>query len=80
MQVILLSILLLAVAIGGIAIKMFLVPGGTFTKTCGSAIDPKTGKAKPCACASGHPEDCSNSEEEERTSELIMKIKPYNSQ
>lgn len=60
MQIILLSILLLALAIGGIAIKMFVKPGGTFTKTCGSQFDPKTGKAMPCSCHSDHPEECSN--------------------
>ncbi len=74
MQVILLTILLLALAIGGIAIKMFFIPGGTFTKTCGSSVDPKTGKATPCACASGKPEDCHNSEKDQ-SSELIMNIK-----
>ncbi|GEM_PF-674583 len=77
MQVILLAIALLALAIGGIAIKMFLVPGGTFTKTCGSTFDPETGKAKPCACASGQPEDCHSAEGEEKdSSKLIVNIKP----
>jgi hypothetical protein len=76
MQVILLAIVLLALAIGGIAIKMFLIPGGTFTKTCGSSFDPKTGKAVPCACASGHPDECKN-QDEERTSDLIVNIKSY---
>ncbi len=75
MQVLLLAIVLLALAIGGIAIKMFLIPGGTFTKTCGSTFDPKTGKPKPCACASGQPEDCHNSESE-KSSDLIINIKP----
>ncbi len=75
MQVILLAIVLLALAIGGIAIKMFLIPGGTFTKTCGSSFDPKTGKTNPCACASGKPDDCHNSEEE-NSSELIVNINP----
>jgi hypothetical protein len=73
MQVILLTIVLLALAIGGIAIKMFVVPGGTFTKTCGSSFDPKTGKAIPCACASGKPEECKN-QDEERVSDLIVNI------
>lgn len=78
MQVILLAIVLLALAIGGIAIKMFFVPGGTFTKTCGSNFDPKTGKATPCACASGKPEDC-HSSEKEQSSELIVNIKQMES-
>ncbi len=74
MQVILLAIILLALAIGGIAIKMFLIPGGQFTKTCGSTFDPETGKPKPCACASGNPDDC-HSSEDEKSSELIVNIK-----
>ncbi len=60
MQVILLAIVLLALAIGGIAIKMFFIPGETFKKTCGSQFDPKTGKALACSCQSNEPEDCSN--------------------
>ena len=58
MQILILSIVLVALAIGGIAIKMFLKPGGTFTKTCGSQFDSKTGKAMPCTCRSEDPEDC----------------------
>ncbi|MFN3555679.1 MAG: hypothetical protein ACK4VN_06930 [Bacteroidales bacterium] len=75
MQVFLLAAVLLALAIGGIAIKMFVLPGGTFTKSCGSTFDPQTGKPVPCACASGKPEECKNSEEE-RTTELIVNIPP----
>ena len=60
MQIFLLSVLLLALAIGGIAIKMFVKPGGSFTKTCGSQFDPQTGKARPCSCQSGHQDECKN--------------------
>jgi hypothetical protein len=74
MQVFLLALALVALAIGGIAIKMFLIPGETFKKTCGSTFDPETGKPKPCACASGQPEDCHNSEES-ASSELIINLK-----
>ena len=58
MEVIILAVILLALAIGGIAVKMFLKPGETFTKSCTSTYNPDTGKSKPCACASGMPEDC----------------------
>lgn len=58
MEVIIAAVLLLGLAIGGIAIKMFLKPGGQFTKSCTSTYDPDTGKQKSCACASGIPEDC----------------------
>lgn len=61
MQVFLLAIALVAIAIGGIAIKMFFIPGESFKKTCGSKFDPKTGKALPCSCHSEAPEDCDNS-------------------
>lgn len=60
MQVFFLAILLVAIAIGGIAIKMFFIPGESFKKTCGSQFDPKTGKALPCSCQSEAPEDCDN--------------------
>jgi hypothetical protein len=78
MQVIILSIILLALAIGGIAIKMFLVPEGTFTKTCGSTFDPHTGKPMPCSCASGNTDECHNTKEEKShsSSDLIVNIKP----
>jgi hypothetical protein len=63
MQVFLLAIILLALAIGGIAIKMFFIPGETFKKTCGSQFDPKTGKALACTCHSEAPEDCESVEQ-----------------
>ncbi len=61
MEILILAILLLALAIGGIAIKMFFKPGATFTKSCTSSYNPDTGKhTRSCACASGMPEDCEN--------------------
>lgn len=60
MQLILV-IFLLALAIGGIAIKMFVKPGAAFTKTCGSSFDPKTGRPNPCSChSSGNETVCDN--------------------
>ncbi len=58
MEVLLLTVILLALAIGGIAIKMFFRPEGKFTKTCASKFDPDTGKPGRCSCASGIPDDC----------------------
>lgn len=63
MQVFLLAFILLALAIGGIAIKMFFIPGETFKKTCGSQFDPKTGKTLACTCHSEAPEDCESVEQ-----------------
>ncbi len=68
MHVYLLAIILIAVAVGGIAIKMFIKPGGTFTKTCGSATDPKTGKPMPCSCKSDEDRDCDYKNEDENIS------------
>ncbi len=65
MEVIILAIVLLAIAIGGIAIKMFVRPGATFTKSCTSTYDPDSKKTRSsCACASGMPEDCESKKEE----------------
>ncbi len=66
MEVVILALILVALAIGGIAIKMFIKPGGSFTKTCTSGYDPDSGRATSCACASGAPEDCVNNEESEK--------------
>ncbi len=63
MEAILLAIFLMAIAIGGMAIKMFLKPGATFTKSCTSSYDPDSGRSRSCACASGMPEDCESKKE-----------------
>lgn len=75
MEVFILAIVLVGIAIGGFAIKMFLIPGETFKKTCGSSFDPETGKTKACSCASGNTDDCHNSEKEKKSSDLILNIK-----
>ncbi len=56
----LIVIILIALAIGGIAIKMFVKPKYTFTKTCGSSFDPKSGKPMACSCHSEEKEACDN--------------------
>ena len=65
MEVIILAVVLMGLAIGGFAIKMFLKPGATFQKSCTSSNDPDNGKPKSCACASGIPEDCVSTKESE---------------
>ncbi len=60
MEILLVVIILVALAVAGIAVKMFLKPGGSFTKTCASQFDPDTGKAMPCTCQSEKKEDCEN--------------------
>ena len=48
-KILLITIVLLALAISGIAIKMFLKKGGEFKKQC-STIDPDTGERLGCTC------------------------------
>lgn len=57
------AIILIGIAVLGIAIKMFFIKGSTFTKTCGS-VDPKTGQKVACTCGSNDYSDrstCENS-------------------
>jgi len=53
-------IVLIALAAAGLALKMFFRPKYTFTKTCGSSVDPKTGKPMACSCHSSAREDCNS--------------------
>ncbi len=49
LQIMLITVALLALAFAGIGIKMFLKKDGKFTKQC-STIDPETGKRLGCTC------------------------------
>ena len=54
-KVFLLSVVLLAIAFSGFAVKMFFLKNGQFKKQCSSSIrDPKTGKKLACAGGSCH--------------------------
>jgi hypothetical protein len=59
MKLFLLAILLVGLAVLGLAIKMFFLKDGKFTKTCGS-VDPKTGKKIACTCGSNENENRSH--------------------
>ena len=62
MTVLILSIVLVGIAIAGIAIKMFLQKDGQFSKTC-STIDTTTGKKIGCTCGADDDEtQCDNYE------------------
>ena len=62
MKVLILSIILVGVAIAGIAIKMFLQKGGQFSKSC-STVDTSTGKRIGCTCGNdGDETSCENYE------------------
>ena len=59
-KVIIITAILLALAIAGIAIKMFLKKGGEFKKQC-SSVDPDTGQKIGCTCgAADGGDNCEN--------------------
>ena len=63
LQVLLISIVLLALAMAAIAVKMFFFKDAEFKKTCGS-VDPSTGKRIACSCGrEDGGESCENKAE-----------------
>jgi len=59
-KILIITIILLALAISGIAIKMFLKKGGEFKKQC-SSVDPETGERFGCTCGKAEGgESCEN--------------------
>jgi len=58
-KILILTIIILGLAIAGIAIKMFVKKDGEFQKSCGS-IDPDTGKKTACSCGKTDTEACHN--------------------
>jgi hypothetical protein len=61
MTVLILTIILVSLAIAGIAIKMFLQKDGQFSKSC-SSVDASTGKRIGCECGEEDPKSCVNYE------------------
>ncbi len=62
MTVLVLTIILVGIAIAGIAIKMFVQKDGQFSKTC-STVDTATGEKIGCTCGSdGDETQCVNYE------------------
>jgi len=59
LKLILITVILIGLAVAGIAIKMFLKKGGEFQKSCGS-IDPDTGKRTSCTCGKQEDTTCKN--------------------
>ena len=62
-KLLLITIVFMALAFLGFAVKMFFKKDGEFKKQC-STVDPHTGKNLGCSCE-GAPDDgrCRNSEE-----------------
>ena len=62
MKLFLLTLILISIAIAGIAIKMFFIKGGQFTKQC-SSVDTGKNLRIGCTCGEKDPEDrCENYE------------------
>jgi hypothetical protein len=57
--IILFAVVLIGLAIGGIAIKMLLQKGGQFSKSC-SNIEFASGEKVGCVCGDGDPKSCVN--------------------
>ncbi len=55
-QLIIISVILVGLAIVGIAVKMFLVKGGQFSRTCESMNEK--GEKVPCTCKNTPEEKC----------------------
>ncbi len=56
--ILIITAIFIAIAIAGIAIKMFLQKNGEFKKQC-SVKDPNTGKSMGCSCG-GSENSCHN--------------------
>ena len=59
LQLLLITIVLVGLAVAGIAIKMFFKKGGEFQKPCGS-VDPSSGQRVACTCGKPEEERCEN--------------------
>ncbi len=60
LKVLIFTIILVAIAFAGFAIKMFLKKDGKFTKSC-SSVDPTTGNKTTCTCNEKPEQKCDNS-------------------
>jgi hypothetical protein len=71
-KILLITVVFLALAFAGFAVKMFFKKDGEFKKQC-STVDPKTGQPLGCSCGGKGDGSCRN--EDEETSSKI-KIQP----
>ncbi len=72
LKIFFLTLILMALAIAGIAIKMFVFKNGVFTKSC-SSIDDGTGKHSGCSCGGGEKATCKNHSKKH----FDIKVEPY---
>ena len=59
LKLLIVTIVVVGLAIGLIAIKMFVKKGGEFKKSC-SSVDPDTGQRIGCTCGKSSEEVCEN--------------------
>lgn len=59
LKVILFAVLLIGLAIAGIAVKMFVKKDGEFRKSC-SSVHPETGERIGCTCGKAEGVVCEN--------------------
>jgi len=59
LQLLLITVVLVGLAVAGIAVKMFFKKGGEFQKSCGS-VDPTSGQRVACTCGKPEEERCEN--------------------
>lgn len=61
LKILLLSVVIVAIAFAGFAVKMFFKKDGEFKKSC-SSVDPKTGQRIGCVCGGEGDGSCKNKE------------------
>lgn len=59
LTVFLFAVVLIGLAIGGIAIKMLIQKDGQFSKSC-SSVEVTSGEKVGCVCGDGNPRNCVN--------------------
>jgi hypothetical protein len=75
MKIFLLALALVGIAFALIGIKMFLIKGGTFSKSC-SSVDEGSGEHIGCTCGEKSPEErCENYEEHHGAEATAKKIR-----
>ena len=63
LKILLITVVFLALAFAGFAVKMFFKKGGEFKKQC-SSVHPETGERLGCVCDGNGDGSCNNKEEE----------------
>ncbi len=64
LKILLITIVFMALAFAGFAVKMFFKKDGEFKKSC-SSVHPKTGERLGCACGGDGDGSCKNKEIED---------------